>query len=400
MSALPVAIIGAGPYGLSLAAHLSLRRVGFRIFGVPMGFWRHNMPAGMHLKSEGFASNLYEQSGALTLKNYCAEHNIPYADIGLPISLDTFVSYGLAFQKRFVPSLEEKSITRVARASDGYALTASDGETFLARQVAVAVGINDFAYTPPEISRLPKTLFSHSSNHRDLGPFAGKDVAVIGGGSSATDLAVLLAEAGANPHLIARRASLNFNDAPTGTADFDSSFWRQIRRPLSGIGPGWRYKLFGDAPGLFRYLPARLRHRIVRRSHGPAGAWFVREKLGAGPQVHLGASIRDVQPLGSRVKIALQSAQEKNSELTVDHVIAATGFRVNLSQLNFLSSDIVSGLALANQTPVLGSHMQSSSPGLYFLGTVAANSFGPVMRFAFGAGYAARRVSGAIANAL
>ena len=99
-------IIGAGPYGLSLAAHLRAAGRSLRIFGAPMDFWSSHMPCGMRLKSEGFASDLYDPGGQFTLKAYCAGNNIPYRDIGLPVKLDTFVAYGLEFQRRYVPDLE------------------------------------------------------------------------------------------------------------------------------------------------------------------------------------------------------------------------------------------------------------------------------------------------------
>ena len=63
-----LAIIGAGPYGLSIAAHLRERGADFRIFGTPMGTWREQMPKGMLLKSDGFASNLSDPRALLTLR--------------------------------------------------------------------------------------------------------------------------------------------------------------------------------------------------------------------------------------------------------------------------------------------------------------------------------------------
>ena len=105
-SAIDVAIIGAGPYGLSLAAHLSAGKVSYRIFGSPMSSWR-NMPNRTWLKSEGFASSLFDPESSLTLARYCQEHSLPYADVGLPVPIETFVAYGLEFQRRFVGRLEE-----------------------------------------------------------------------------------------------------------------------------------------------------------------------------------------------------------------------------------------------------------------------------------------------------
>src|ERR1700682_3160564 len=100
-SSTPIAIVGAGPYGLSLAAHLNQRGIPFRIFGFPMQVWRQQMPAGMHLKSDGFASDLYDPDRAFTLKRYCADRGIEYSDCGIPVRLDTFLAYALEFQQRF-----------------------------------------------------------------------------------------------------------------------------------------------------------------------------------------------------------------------------------------------------------------------------------------------------------
>src|SRR5208283_5368470 len=97
-----VAIVGAGPYGLSLAAHLAALGVKTRIFGRPMDSWRFHMPEGMLLKSDPFASNLSDPQDYYTLARHSAERSIDY-DEGEPVRLDAFSDYGLAFQKRFVP---------------------------------------------------------------------------------------------------------------------------------------------------------------------------------------------------------------------------------------------------------------------------------------------------------
>jgi cation diffusion facilitator CzcD-associated flavoprotein CzcO len=104
-SAVDVAIIGAGPYGLSLAAHLGAGKVSYRIFGSPMSSWR-NMPNGTWLKSEGFASSLFDPESSFTLARYCQEHSVPYADVGIPVPIETFVAYGIEFQRRFAPHLD------------------------------------------------------------------------------------------------------------------------------------------------------------------------------------------------------------------------------------------------------------------------------------------------------
>src|SRR5580693_2316182 len=109
------AIIGAGPYGLSIAAHFRGRGIPFRIFGRPMDSWLSHMPKGMMLKSDGFASNIYDPAKEFTLGRFCAERGIPFADSGIPVDLDTFAAYGLAFKERMVPELEDRLVSRVER---------------------------------------------------------------------------------------------------------------------------------------------------------------------------------------------------------------------------------------------------------------------------------------------
>src|SRR5271170_2597104 len=243
---LDTAIIGAGPYGLSIAAHFRRHGIPFRIFGRLMDSWRAHMPKGMCLKSDGFASNIYDPDGEFTLSRFCAEQGIEYSDSGIPVRLDTFSAYGLAFKERMVPELEDKLVTSLDRSRDGFRLGLDSGETLTAHRVVLAVGITHFEHLPSALANLPPEFLSHSFRHHDLKPFRGRSVVVIGGGSSATDLAGLLHEAGADVQLVSRRTSLKFHGAPQ--VGKPRSLWQKIQRPQSGIGPGWRLRFFADAP--------------------------------------------------------------------------------------------------------------------------------------------------------
>jgi thioredoxin reductase len=387
-----IAIIGAGPYGLSLAAQLLGRGREPRVFGDPMVMWRDHMPKGMHLKSEGFASNLYDPGATFTLARYCAENGIPYADIGLPVELETFTKYGLAFQNRFVPHVENRTVVGLTRQSGGFELSFADGGVIVARSVVVAVGIGHFAWLPPVLDGLPSDLVTHTSRHHGLEKFAGRDVAVIGAGASAIDVAALLQRAGGNATLIARVPELAFHEPP----DLNRSLKQRLRWPNTGLGNGWTSWLCVHLPLAFRHLPDAKRLDIVRSHLGPAPCWFTKEEVNGKIGMRLGRSLEKVTPEGDKVRLHMLGPDGAKEELLVDHVIAGTGFRPDLRKIAFLSEDFRKDIASVAETPRLSSRFESSIPGLYFVGALSANTFGPLTRFAYGAGFAAGRVAGAL----
>ena len=392
---LDTVIIGAGPYGLSVAAYFRRSGIPFRIFGRPMDSWLAHMPKGMMLKSDGFASNIYDPENAFTLGQFCAERGIEYADAGVPVRLETFSAYGLAFRDRMVPELEDKLVTRVDRLRDGFRLQLEDGETVQSRSVVLAVGITHFDYVPENLAHLPAEFLSHSARHHEVERFRGRNVVVIGGGSSALDLAGLLREAGTDVQLVSRREQLKFHSQPTGKP---RSRWQQIRHPQSGLGPGMRSRFFANSPLAFHYLPERLRVEAVRRTLGPSGGWFIRDKVIGKLPLHLGYTPRGAEVRNGKVHLSIKAADGSEREIVTEHIIAATGYQVDLERLTFLNREIRAQLKTVKGSPVLSSSFESSVPGIYFVGVAAANSFGPVMRFAFGAGFAARRLTQTMAK--
>src|SRR5262245_51586204 len=177
-----VTIIGAGPYGLATAAHLTRRGVEHRIFGSPMRGWSDHMPKGMSLKSEGFASNIYDPDRHFTLARYCRDRGLPYADLGRPVALETFIAYGLEFQRTLVPEVEDKRVLKLERHGQGFSLSLSDGTSFTSSRVVIATGLTGYEYLPEVLAGLPTDAVSHCSAHPDLSVFRGRKVLVIGGG--------------------------------------------------------------------------------------------------------------------------------------------------------------------------------------------------------------------------
>lgn len=383
---LQVAIIGAGPYGLSIAAHLRARGIEHRICGTPMRSWRACMPAGMFLKSEGFASNLYDPDGRFTLQRFCAEKGFAYDEIGLPVPLETFTAYGLAFQRQFVPDVKDKEVVVLERLPDqSYLLRLGDGEAIAARRVVVAAGIGHFAHVPAGIGHLPPGTFSHSCEHHDLDRFRVQKVVVIGGGASALDLLALLHEAGSEVSLVARRSSLRFNSLA------HRPWWKRWY-PTPALGDGWRNRFYERAPMLFRRLPQELRIWIARSALGPAGGLSVKNRVER-LSLLLGHTLRYAKFGDGRVRLHLLDHEGEERTAEADHVIAATGYRVDLRKLPFLSKALRVQLRTVNFSPVLSHGFQSSVPGLYFVGLAAMNTFGPAMRFLVGARYTARHLA-------
>jgi len=382
-----VAIVGAGPYGLSLAAHLRGSGIPFRIFGRPMDSWISHMPKGMSLKSDGFASNLSDPGHSFPLSKFCSERGIDYHNTDIPVPLAAFAAYGLTFKERFVPELEDKLVSNIEGAPQGFRLRLDDGEVLTARHVVLAIGITHFQYVPDALAHLPEEFVSHSFQHADPEKLRGRDVVIVGGGSSATDLAAELHDSGARVQLVARVATLKFHSKPTGKP---RSLWQRIRHPQSGLGASLRSSFFCKAPSLFRYFPERLRIEIVRRHLGPSGPWRTRVRVVGKVPLHLGCTPERIEVKDGTVHLHVRTTGGEQREIVTSHVIAATGYRVDLDRLTFLSPEIHSNLKTVGKSPALASNFESSVPGLYFVGVAAANSFGPLMRFAYGADFAAR----------
>lgn len=396
----PVAVIGAGPYGLSTAAHLTARGIPVRVFGEPMVSWRSHMPAGMLLKSTPVASNIDAPQRGHTLADYCDAAGIPrlVTDEDI-IPIDTFVAYGDWFQEKLVPGLERVRVVSADHrgSGGGYDLKLDSGEEFTARAVVVATGLSGLARVPRALvaaspdGPTPKGPVSHSSQHHDLARFSGRELIVVGAGQSALETAALAAEAGARVRLVARgRGSVAFGEPP----------WKQPRfRPESPFGRAWSLYAISYYADAYRYLPPEVRHFLVRRVLGPLGAWWLRDRFDGKVQTREVRRVLRTEAQGDRVALRVETPAGRIDELTADHVICATGYRVDLAALPFLSPAVRARLTTTRGTPRLGPGYVSSLPGLYFTGMLAGSSYGPVMRFVCGTEYASPRVAGHVARA-
>lgn len=380
-----VTVVGAGPYGLSMAAYLREARVETRIFGDPMSFWEKQMPAGMCLRSSWGASHIADPQNQLTLDAYCREKG---NHVGKPIPIERFIDYGHWFQSKAAPDVERKAVLEIASGANGFEIRLDDGEQFLSRRVIVATGISSFARRPVEFSAIPTELSSHASEHRDLRKFRGQRIAIIGGGQSALESAALLKECGAEAEVIVRQPKLNWVGlhAKLHRLGVISSLLYSKR----DVGPAGISRLVA-APHLFRLFPRGFQQRTAYRAIRPAGAGWLQPRL-ANVAISLGRRVMSATEECSQLRLQLDDRTER----LVDHVLLATGFRVDISRHAFLAPSLLRQLKIVDGYPVLKSGLESSIPGLHFVGKPAAWSFGPLLGFVSGAEFASSEVVGHI----
>jgi cation diffusion facilitator CzcD-associated flavoprotein CzcO len=419
----PVTVIGAGPYGLATAAHLRALGIPHRAFGEPMDSWRSRMPAGMYLKSTPSASTISDPVGACSLDRFRSAEGRPSEGDLHPVPLDEFVRYGAWFQQQCVPGLERSTVRQIDFQDRQFQITLDSGEVFDSRSVVLATGLGPYAHIPGELAALVRAgLVSHPAEHADLSHFAGQRVAVLGAGQSALESAALLAEAGATPTVVARTRELLFGSPPTSDLPTERPLGQRLVKPASPLGPGWSHRAFSGIPGAYRHLPPAARAHFLRTVLGPSGAWWLRDRVDGRLDVRTGRSVRsaveDGAPVGAtdagtgtdfgagvgaperdgrRVRLTLDDRDGGTEVLEADHVLSATGYRVDIDRIGLLAPALRRQVRQAGGAPQLNAGFESSVPGLYFTGLAAAATFGPVLRFVCGTGFAAGRISAAVA---
>ncbi|MGW3107858.1 NAD(P)-binding domain-containing protein [Streptomyces sp. NPDC001100] len=385
-----VVVIGAGPYGLSTAAHLKARGLHVRVFGSPMASWAENMPAGMLLKSPPNASMLSAPRPGFTLDDYALQAGEIRLTGHDQVPVEMFVRYGRWFAEELVPEVEQVRVLGVDRQADGFHLKLASGEELRASTVVVASGMDGFAHVPEPLAEfVPEGLVSHSSHHADLAAFAGREVVVVGAGQSAQESAALLHEADARVQLLVRARKLVFGAGPT-----PPPHWQ----PDTPLGRSWGLYGVVHHAAAFRFLPAATRLRLVKRVLGPFGSWWLKPRLDGAVPVRLGEHITGARRQDEGILLTTRDGEGRTHTVAAQHVLAATGYQVRLDGLDFLAPELRAGLTRTAGYPHLDAGLQSSVPGLHFTGIQAAATFGPLMRFTCGTAFAAPRLAAAVAG--
>jgi len=383
----PVAIVGSGPYGLSLAAHLAAANIRFRIFGTPMAFWADIARAGeeRYLKSFCFGTNIYVPRPGYSFAEWSSARGLEAFE---PCSMQQFVDYGLWAQQQCVAGLERQNVVAIRREDVGFHLTLADGEALLAHRVVIATGLSRFDHLPEIFAALPPALRTHTTHIARFDGFAGKSVAVVGGGQSALEAAALLREAGANPTLVVREPDINWMTAVRR----QRTLWRRVRSPLSGLGSGPKAWFLTNVPGAVHHLPDAMLSHFVRNHLPPEGAWWLRNRVDGKVETLKSTKVAAAAEEGGACMLTL-STNGTSAQRRFDHVIAGTGFRVDVDRLDFLDGALRGTIQHQAGSPKLNRHFQTSVDRLHIVGPASAMSFGPLFRFVVGAQHSARTLT-------
>lgn len=378
-----VAIVGAGPYGLSLAAHFAAANIHAVVFGEVMSFWQHCMPNGMKLRSPWGATHFSDPASAFTLDRYEETRRLTRTE---PLPVDKFIRYGKWFERQIKANVDSRRVTSIGQLETGFRLVLEDEVVVHARRVVIATGLANQEFRPRTFRELPPSLVSHTCEHRSLEPLRGKSIAVVGRGQSACEYATLLRQVNAEAEIICRGP---IHWVATSESKNPVRRLSSLLAAPSGVGPfplNWIVEL----PNITRHSPSSIRTALTKRCVRPgAAAWLLPEFDGV--RVNHTRSILATKCASDRVELRLDSGT-----LQYDHVLLATGYRTDISKLGIFSAATLARIDQINGSPRLTAQFESSLPDLYFVGSYAVESFGPLVRFIAGAAYTARTLTSAI----
>ena len=382
-----VAIVGAGPFGLSIAAHLPGRA---RVFGAAMETWRTRMPPDMLLRSAWEETSLSARGAQGTIDDWAAAAGTSRLE---PIPLQAFLRYSDWFRTRFVDDHEPHDVVRIEPHDRGYRVSDAGGGETDARTVVVAVGVTPFPHAPPPFADALGEQVTFAIEQNDFSQLAGRRVLVVGSGQAGLESAGIAAREGADVEVIARSGVRWFADrephnprGPVGRRLY------RLAYPAVGYGPPPINRLV-LYPDLFAALPGRARRRLTARLLRPGGSPWVRGLVEGKVRVTAGT----VPTRLDRGDGALRVTLADGSVREVDHVLLAAGYRFDLARLAFLDPGLRRRIRVERGWPVIDRWFRSTDPNVLFVGYAAEGRFGPLSRFVLGCPFTARRVERALA---
>src|SRR5215467_235788 len=376
-----VAIVGAGPYGLSLAAYLRARGIKHRICGEAMRFWR-DMPVGINLKSFAFATNIAVPERGHSFPDWCRRHGLEDYE---PCTMQSFAAYGMEMRERFVPEIQEVLATNVATNGKEFEVTLANNDSIRARRVVVCTGLSNLKRVPTHLQGLGPDLFRHTAEISDYSAYRQKRVAIIGAGASAIEAGALVNEAGGAAEIFVRGQHAVFH----GRTPKERPLWRKIKEPVSVLGVSRQSWVLHHFPLRVYFMPKERRVPFAKGYLGPAAPWWIKDRVVGKVPIHLQHEVVRAEPVQGGLRVTVRNQSNNLRSEDFDCIIAGTGFALEVRRLPFLDRGLVEQIRCTENAPDLNLKFESSVRGLHFVGPLSYISFGPLFRFAAGAGYAA-----------
>ena len=381
---LDVAVIGAGPYGLSVSAHLrGVRKV--RAFGRPMHTWRTRMPPDMRLRSDWHETSFSAPGGSATFDGWAADTGEPREE---PIPLQKFLRYSEWFRERYAGDVDASDITRVERRNGTFRLTTDGNEEVDASTLVIAVGAVPFAAAPAPFAEEMGDDLRFATDLQDYSAYASRRVIVVGGGQGGLESALLAARAGADVQMVVRSSLRWFADREPhkSRSPLGERLYR-LAYPAVGYGPPPLNRLV-MRPDLFSRLPRSIRRRLTARVLRAGGSPWLRQAIEDAVRITQGAAVDTIVRRDGEIRLRLTDG----SVLDADAVIVAAGFRFSLDRLSFLTPEIRAGISMDEGWPLLDRWFRSTDPNVLFVGFASEHRFGPIVRFIPGTRFSAPRV--------
>ena len=353
-------IIGAGPFGLSAASFANFHQIDYLVIGKPMAFWKENIPENMYLRS-GTDWHL-DPYGNYSIETFLKTRNNTIEDVK-PLPLTIFLDYAEWFQEQQNINVLDKLIVKLDYSEEEkkYLITLKDSKEIKAKNVLIAIGFKFFKKLPVYLTKkLPAGSFTHTCDVVKFEKFKDKSVLIIGGRQSAYEWAALIAESGAKTVHISHR-----HERPK----FAESNWSWIDPIMDQMV---------DNPEWYRTLNEKEQEEIEKKF------WIEdSQKLEPWLLPRIDRENIKIWPLSNVVKCDEAKSglykvhMDDGRRLEVDHIILATGYKVDINKIPFLSSgNIIPKLNINEGFPDLDGYLQTSLPGLYMTSMIATKSFG------------------------
>ena len=370
-------IVGAGPFGLAMAVQAKELGIDHVLLGRPMSFWKEHMPQGMVLRS-GCSWHL-DPMERDTIGRFLETRNQTPADVE-PLPLEFYLEYAEWFEQVKGIFARPSMLTRLDQIDGRFAATLDDGSVVTADRVLLALGFAPFAHIPDELAALvPAERSSHTCDCVAPGRFVGQRVLIVGGRQSAFESAALLAEAGATTVHVCHRHE---------TPSFTASDWSWVDPLVERIGnePGW-YRGLADVDR--EALNARFWAEGRLKLEPWLGPRVRHDAIAIHPRTRVSSCEQSTGTLHVRL--------DTGDTVEVDHVLYATGYKVNLRRASVLEAgNLLDRIECRDGFPLLDNSLQTTVPGLFVTSLAAARDFGLFFAFTAAVRASARIVARAI----